>query len=355
MQRISAIFDAFEKDAPPLVSEMFAGIPQLASVNRNKLFFIQFDDRGEYVARIQKALLALNYDIGRDAVVNADTQEKEGSGVFGKDTKKAVINFQKDSGFTGKDVDGIIGQMTLRLLDKRIGAPALQASAAGGNAILVHVPISAEDLLADKVQIKQDLLLRALKVAFPITDDQTDVLRRSGWHWQVYQDITQSDVDLGYKKVTIHRTAYESVMGKVALESGKSADVPVEEKLVGQTIDLLKTGKLAELNKQISSLEKTISNIRWSGDPEMHGRDVDWDAIRAKEAELEGLKQARQAELNRLGITLDEYEKLKSDFIATFERFAVLIAFRMLAENEIQANIEAQHYQNLDEVKPSRR
>lgn len=351
LERISAIFGAFEKGAPPLVSELFAGVRQLEAVNRNKLFYIQFDDRGEYVVRLQRGLLALNYNLGRDVKTNPDTKEQEVSGVFGKDTKKAVTNFQQDSGFTGKDADGVVGQMTLRLLDKRLGAPLFKPGASGGNTIVVHVPVTADDLLVDKEQLKQDLLLRALKVAFPITDDQTDILRRAGWHWTMYQDLTQAEVEQGYKPVGIRKTAYEGVMGQVATSTGTPAGVPVEEKLTGQTLDLLKTGKLYALNKRISELESLIRSVRSSGDPEMHGRDVDWDAISKYRAELESAKQERQQELNRLGLTLDEYEKLQTDFISTFERFALLVAFRMLAENEMQANIEAQHYENIEEVK----
>lgn len=351
LERIYKYQTGFEEKAPPLVSEYFSGIRQLELVNRNKYFHIQFDDRGEYVKRLQEALMILNYDLGSDAKVNKETKQKEGSGTFGKGTRQAVINFQKDSGFEGKDVDGIVGQMTLRLLDKRIGAPAYKApSVASGNAYAFHVPVTASDLTMDKEVLKQDILKRTLKIAFPINEDQADILVRSGWHWAYYKELTQADVDLGYTTVTIRKSSYQSVMGKIDETSRGKSGEPVEEKLEKQTLDLLKTGKLYELNKKISDLESLIQSERMSGDPEMHGRDIDRDSIRKHEAALQALKKERQQELNRLGISLEDYEEMKTDFIQTFEKFAVLTAFRMLSENEMQADIEAQHYAKAEEV-----
>ncbi len=351
LERLYLYYSGFEDTAPALVSEYFAGVRQLETVNRNKYFYIQYDDRGDYVKQLQAALVALNYDIGSDLKENKETQAKEPSGVFGKGTKQAVINFQKDSGFEGKDVDGIVGQITLRLLDKRIGAPVFKTpTVAAGNAYAFHVPVTASDLLADPEVLKQNLLKRTLKVAFPVTEDQIDVLIRSGWHWSSYTETTQADVDRGYKVVTIRKSSYQSVMGKVEETTSDKPSEPVEEKLEKQTLDLLKTGKIYQLNKEISELESLIASLRMSGDPEMHGRDVDWAEINRKKDKLAVLKQQRQEELNRLGLTLDDYEKMKTDFISTFEKFAVLTAFRMLSDNEMQANIEAQHYAKAEEV-----
>lgn len=350
LERLYQYFNEFESSPPPLISEYFAGVRQLEMVNRNKRFYIQFDDRGDYVRQLQAALLALNYDIGADLKQDKKTQTKEPSGVFGKGTKQAVIEFQKDSGFEGKDVDGIVGQMTLRLLDKRIGAPAFKSpSVSTGTAFAFHVPLSASDLLIAKDALKTDLLKRTLKVAFPVTEDQIDVLARSGWHWTIYKEPTQADVDVGYMQVTIGKSSYQSVMGKIDETADNKPGEPVQEKLEKQTLDLLKTGNLYSLNQKIKSLESVIASER-KGDPDMHGRDINWDEVRKDEARLEALKKERQEELNRLGITLDDYEKLQTDFIGNFEKFAVLIAFRMLSDNEMQANIEAQHYAKAEEV-----
>jgi len=351
LARLYQYSSGFENTAAPLISEYFSGIFQLEIVNRNPHFHIQSDDRGEYVKRLQAALMTLNYNLGSDVKEDKENKAKEGSGVFGKGTKQAVINFQKDSGFEGKAIDGIVGQITLRLLDKRMGTPALKTpSVATGNAYAFHVPIAASDLLEAKEKLKQDFLKRVLKVAFPITEEQIDVLIRSGWHWTYYKEPTEADVALGYMKVTIPKSAYQSVVGKLDETKGDKHGESVEEKLEAQTLDLLKTGKLYELNQEISDLESLIQSLRRSGDPEMPGRDVDWAEISKNKDKLEVLKAERQQELNRLGITLDEYEKLKTNFISTFEKFAVLTAFRMLSDNEMQANIEAQHYAKVEEV-----
>ncbi len=326
LERLYQYNAATEKDAPPLVSEYFKDIPQLAKVNRNRLFNIQLDDQGEYVTRLQLALLKLNYSLGEDLIFDLDAGRDVPSGSFGAGTRQAVIYFQQDSGFEGNDVDGIVGQMTLRLLDKRIGAPAFQRpSVVAGTAYEFAIPVTADDLLTDKDELKVSLLRRALKVAFPVTDEQVNKLVESGWRWEIYRDVTQPDVDLGYKSFTIAKPSYQSVMGKIREKVTNTAEEPVETKVGKQAIDLMKTGKLYELNTKIND----------------HKGD---------NTELEALKKERQEELNRLGITLEEYETMKTDFIATFERFAVLIAFDMLAKSEMGARIETQHLRTDKEI-----
>jgi Domain of unknown function (DUF4157)/Putative peptidoglycan binding domain len=351
LERIYKYETGFDPKAPPLVSEYFNGIRQLELVNRNKYFYIQVDDRGEYVKRLQAALMALNYNLGSDVVLNKETNQQEGKGVFGKGTKNAVLSFQKDSGFEGKDVDGVVGQITLRLLDKRIGTPAFKApTVAAGNAFGFSVAVTAADLLVDKEQIKSDLLKRTLLVAFPITEEKANVLIKAGWHWSVYRELTRADVDLGYKKVVISKTSYESVVGKIEEATTGTKGESTDDKIDRQKLDLLKTGRLFELNKQIKEKEAYISSLRMSGDPEVHGRDIDWNEIRSEKSALSILITQRNEELRRLGLTLEEYEKMQTDFIATFQKYAVITAFRMLAENEMEANIEAQHYAKTTEV-----
>src|SRR5262249_36593561 len=149
---------------------------------------------------------------------------------------------------------------------------------------------------------------RTLKITFPISDDQVDVLLSSGWHWTAYRDPTQADVDVGYMQATVSKSDYQSVIGKVAETTGDKSGEPVEEKLGQQTLYLLKTGKLYELNKKISALESLIQSEMISGIPEMGGLDIDWESIKKHEAELDALKKERQEELHRLGLTLDAYE-----------------------------------------------
>jgi len=68
---------------------------------------LKWGDKGPAVQKLQNALLSLNYilpDYGAD-------------GTFKNETKKAVIQFQEDSGLSGRDVDGKVGKRTVGLLD----------------------------------------------------------------------------------------------------------------------------------------------------------------------------------------------------------------------------------------------
>ena len=65
------------------------------------------NDRGDEVKRIQQKLA----DLGILPTAQVD-------GVFGVYTKAAVIQFQKNVGFTGKNVDGKVGPMTYKQLFK---------------------------------------------------------------------------------------------------------------------------------------------------------------------------------------------------------------------------------------------
>ncbi len=358
LERIHKYFAAFNPKAPRLVSSYFAGVSQLEMINRNDLFYISLGDRGEYVERIQLALQKLNYNLGADEKLNTQTKENEPTGIFGSGTRRAVVNFQRDSGLEGKDVDGIVGQVTLRLLDQRMGVPQYKPSS-GGNGYGFQVPVTAEDMLKDKAAIKEELLRRLLKIAFPISDDKVDILLRSGWHWDIYNDITQEEVNQGYKRVVIPRADYESIIGKA---EGGVADT-ISKKLEVQALDLLKTSKLYELNKKIDAkqVELGYAEIEAGGGlgadirrmPTREERD-EMARGRAKvekiRGELDELVKQRDEELRKLGITLDDYEKMKSGFIETFEKFAAQTAFKMLSENEIQANIEFEHYKKTGEV-----
>ena len=61
----------------------------------------QLGSSGEQVTKIQQRLAEFGYDVG------------EVDGVFGSQTKNAVIKFQKDNGLTA---DGVVGTQTLAAL-----------------------------------------------------------------------------------------------------------------------------------------------------------------------------------------------------------------------------------------------
>lgn len=67
-------------------------------------------DSGPAVVTLQEALLDAGFELPR---YGAD-------GHFGTETKAAVEAFQRGAGLTGRSVDGIVGPVTLRLLDERL-------------------------------------------------------------------------------------------------------------------------------------------------------------------------------------------------------------------------------------------
>lgn len=356
LDRIHTYWAAMEPSPPPLVSEYFSNVWQFETVNKNPYFHINSDDRGDYVYRLQQALMLLNYDLGSDAKLNAE-KEKEPTGIFGTGTKQAVINFQKDSGFEGKEADGVVGQMTLRFLDKRLGAPLYKTPSSGGNLYVFHVPVYPEDMLKDKAAFKDELLLRVLTVAFPITTEKADVLKRSEWKWTIYHDLTQEEVDRGYQRVTIPKASYASIMS--GLEGGSGKDISKE--LEVQALDLLQTTGLRELIKRIEAKQLERAHVMMSFGGSAEGKRTISDADRkemkqdqakidALTKEIDALIKERDELLRSLDITLEDYEKMQKGFVANFEKFAAQTAFKMLAENEIQANIEYEHYKNMAEV-----
>jgi len=64
-------------------------------------------NRHQEVKALQRALVALGYDLGTEGVFGNGVD-----GDFGPTTEKAVKQFQKDRGFSDADVDGIVGQGT---------------------------------------------------------------------------------------------------------------------------------------------------------------------------------------------------------------------------------------------------
>jgi hypothetical protein len=98
-------------DGHDLTSPRFAGDPVLeACFDNEKLLMV--GSSGSAVEKLQQALIDAGFPLPK---YGAD-------GKFGSETKAAVKDFQTDSGFTGKDVDGIVGSKTMGALDAHFGA-----------------------------------------------------------------------------------------------------------------------------------------------------------------------------------------------------------------------------------------
>jgi hypothetical protein len=348
LTRLVTLVNGFESDAPPLQSDL-RGSFQLGLVNKNAQFNIHVDDRGDYVKLIQEALLKLNYDIGSDYKTPKGKTEKEVTGVFGKGTKTALENFQRESGFTGKQVDGILGQDTLRVLDKRM-ATAIKATqiavGAGGN-VAFSIPVDKSMLTQDPETLKKDLLLKSLTIIFPISDIQANNLINAHWHWEKYNNVTLEEVTAGFKKVSIPRTSYESIMGKIENPTNNAKDAePLEDKLTTEVQDMSSLSGLYQLTKEIAALEKKL--IQESVNCNRMEKDVceKTDTIKL----LRQKKDELAALLKEKNLTEEAFNEKKGNFLKHFESMAVQTAFQILGQNEVDANVEFLHYTKETEV-----
>lgn len=95
----------------------FKGDQQLEDCLDHKRLFAT-GSSGNAVAKIQSGISDYFTHKGRPdplPVFGADGQ-------FGSETRNAVVNFQQDVGFEGKEVDGVIGHNTMDKLDKEVPA-----------------------------------------------------------------------------------------------------------------------------------------------------------------------------------------------------------------------------------------
>jgi len=96
-----------------LTNPRFKDDPELEACHEFKRVF-SFGSRGNAVAKIQSGISDYFTTQGKP-----DPLPVYGSdGEFGSETRGAVINFQENAGFTGKEIDGIIGGNTMDKLDK---------------------------------------------------------------------------------------------------------------------------------------------------------------------------------------------------------------------------------------------
>jgi len=95
-----------------LSTPRFKGNAVLEACNENRRLLKSGDPDIEAIKIVQKALI--------DAGFPLNTFDIDGK--FGKETKSALEQFQVSVGLTGHDVDGIIGPITMHLLDQRFAS-----------------------------------------------------------------------------------------------------------------------------------------------------------------------------------------------------------------------------------------
>ena len=358
LKRVNRLNTSFDPKAPPLEARLFQGVTQLNFVNASANFTIGKGDRGYYVAVIQSALLQLNYTLGNDYKLEKGQKDKTVTGIYGDDTRKAVEQFQIDSGMEGKDIDGVVGQITLRLIDRRLEKVVKTShSYYEANVIGVTVPVTADDIPSDPSkadQIKHDMMIRTIMSAMPLTAKEAENLLISGWHWLSYRDVTLDDVAKGFIINSITKEDYEKIVGKPKASTGGITAEHLSEQIIDQALSLQATGPLYQLQKDVKALEKERDSlyvlIAQSSDnytpPSLSNQ------LEAVQKQLKAKIEARDKELNRLGFkSIDEFTDKQDQFVKTFLQYAAMIAFKMLAQNEIKASAEYQHYENIDEIR----
>jgi peptidoglycan hydrolase-like protein with peptidoglycan-binding domain len=92
-----------------LTAARFAGDPTFEAVYDGRQL-LKNGNKGPAVEELQQALEDLGFSLPR---FGAD-------GMFGSETKSAVEAFQRGAGLTGRQVDGIVGPTTMRLLDEHV-------------------------------------------------------------------------------------------------------------------------------------------------------------------------------------------------------------------------------------------
>jgi peptidoglycan hydrolase-like protein with peptidoglycan-binding domain len=98
-------------DGHDLTSPRFSGDLVLEAVYDNERL-LRFGNRGSAVRTLQQALVDAGFLLPRFGV----------DGIFGAETKTAVEEFQRASGLTGANIDGIVGPTTMGWLDQRFSA-----------------------------------------------------------------------------------------------------------------------------------------------------------------------------------------------------------------------------------------
>lgn len=86
--------------------------PKIVCPYKTPTVNVKYGAKGDNARWVQWYLVQLGYDIGKWGI----------DGDFGTASTEALIQFQRDYGFTGKDVDGICGKNTREALIKTLAS-----------------------------------------------------------------------------------------------------------------------------------------------------------------------------------------------------------------------------------------
>ena len=141
-----------------LSASRFEGDQTLEEVHNGERL-LRVGERGPAVVKIQEALLHTGFDLPQ---YGAD-------GHFGAETEAAVKAFQRDAGLTGRLVDGVVGPLTLELLDQKLveGLTTVEVAETG----LDHlVPLPNDVVDRDVTQTIEQELEAYQNIPIDVTD-----------------------------------------------------------------------------------------------------------------------------------------------------------------------------------------
>lgn len=198
-------------DGHDLTAERFSKNLVLEAVYDNERL-LKSGDSGTAVRLLQQALLDAGFELPRFGV----------DGKFGPETKAAVMNFQRASGLTGTQIDGIVGPTTMGWLDQRFSAGPTPAGTSPG--ATVGCPVIKT--------INVDLVSLDGSTRNPVQelDRATTIFNQCCVHFNFSgggsEDATRTQALLGGDNILTKSTACGTATGEeTSLFSGASADL----------------------------------------------------------------------------------------------------------------------------------
>ncbi len=342
---------------PPLNANLFKGILFFKYINQSVNFVLKKGRRGQEVFILQKALRELNYDIPRSS-----------DGDFDDKTKAALQSFQRDVGFVGRSVDGILGRNTLKKLDERFSASNKQKYRTSGSGTFVLIRVNVTRVFDESFEDKKELLLQVLLKAFNgisrndasklLPETVAEVATKKLIWWSKYKVVTENELKRNYVDIFLERGIYEKYQAKsVLIRGAKKTAEQVTTQAKESLYKLQGKKRLYQLYKEMKHLEEAIASagmyrmLGLAGVPLLLFKRYSMSTLKIK---YQSIKAQLLVELSKLGITLEMFEKDVASFRNSFRSFAVLTAIKMLDKNETKtliAQSQLQNTQNIAEIR----
>ncbi|MBV7530220.1 DUF4157 domain-containing protein [Chitinophaga sp. sic0106] len=211
------------------------------------------------------------------------------------------------------------------------------------NAIAVHVPVDDSMIGNNSDLLKEHLLKQALLEIFPISEDQVNTMIASGWDWTWWRVVTKQEVTQGFKVVAIPRGEYQKIMGlvKPMTTTRQQQEEERQEQLTGSLETMNREAEIFRLRKALREKKKDRDALSFGAAANPYAPTPIYT-----EVSLEVIKLQEQLDAAYLafGLTKDMVDRQQDEFIKGFRHSAVQLAFSWLAQNEINANVETQQY-----------